>query len=65
MLNNIYGETMKQTTSIIRMGGSTYLLLPPSILEHCNIKDTDKKATIEDKEKNNNKFFSAWKKDEE
>jgi hypothetical protein len=53
---------MKQTTTLIRMGGSTYMRLTPTILEHCNIKEEDNEMIIEDKEKEHGSFFSAWKK---
>lgn len=53
---------MIQKTTLVRMGGSTYLRITPSMLDHCNIKETDTEMEIQDEEGKHGKFFSAWKK---
>jgi len=56
---------MIQETTLIRMGGSTYMRLTPTMLEHCNIKETDTKMKIQDEEGKHGPFLSAWKKKDE
>ena len=56
---------MIQKTTIVRMGGSTYMRLTPTMLEHCGIKETDNEMEMQDEKGKHGNFLSAWKKKNE
>jgi len=51
---------LKQTTSVIENNGSTYLLIPPALVQHLGLKAGKDQAVIEDKEKGNGKYAAFW-----
>ena len=52
---------MIQKTTLVKMGGSIYLRITPSMLEHLNIKNVERTTMkMQDEEGKHGKFFSAW-----
>jgi hypothetical protein len=51
---------VKQTTSVIENNGSTYLLIPPALRDHLNLKVGKDTVVIEDKEKGKGKYAAFW-----
>ena len=51
-------------TVVRRMGGSTYLRLPPHIADFLDIKDEKVVFNIQDEEGKHGKFISAWRREE-
>lgn len=52
---------MKQFSNIVKSGGSTYLLLPPALVEYLNLQIGENEVMIEDKEKSKGKYAAFWK----
>jgi len=56
---------MEIETTIIKLGGTSYLRVPPVMLKHLQIEDETKEMVIQDEEGKHGKYFSAWVKGEQ
>jgi hypothetical protein len=54
-------KSMQWKTSVVSIGGSTYLLLPPALVDFLNLELGQEKVVLEDKEKQKGKFAAFWK----
>jgi len=54
---------MEWKTNVVRQGGSTYLLLPPALVEYLNLEVGEDTVVVEDKEKQKGKFAAFWKRE--
>jgi antitoxin component of MazEF toxin-antitoxin module len=52
---------MQWKTSVANYGGSTYLLLPPALVEYLGLEPGQEQVVLEDKEKAKGKFAAFWK----
>lgn len=51
---------MRQKTSVREIGNSTYLLLPPALVEYLELKPGDESVWIEDREKQHGPYAQLW-----
>jgi len=51
-------------TTIINIGGSFYMRIPPHLANDHLMINTKTKMMVKDEEKSKGKFISAWKKEE-
>lgn len=51
---------MRQKTSVRKIGNSTYLLLPPALVEYLDLAEGDETTWIEDREKQHGPYAQFW-----